>query len=52
MDRGAWWATVHGVIRNQTSLSVSHKHTVNSNSAGNNFSGNIRITSNEREVEE
>ena len=21
MDRGAWWATVHGVTRNQTQLS-------------------------------
>ena len=25
MDRGAWWATVHGVIKNQTQLSM-HTH--------------------------
>ena len=24
MDGGAWWATVHGVIRSQTRLSDSH----------------------------
>ena len=22
MDRGVWWATVHGVVRNQTQLSI------------------------------
>ena len=22
MDRGAWWATVHGVAKNQTQLSI------------------------------
>ena len=22
MDRGAWWATVHGVAKNQTQLSM------------------------------
>ena len=26
MDRGAWWATVHGVTKNQTQLSM-HVHT-------------------------
>ena len=26
MDRGAWWATVHGVSKNQTRLSHSHFH--------------------------
>ena len=28
MDRGAWWATVHGVAKNQTWLSM-HMHTCN-----------------------
>ena len=28
MDRGAWWATVHGVAKGQTQLSVhTHTHT-------------------------
>ena len=27
MDRGAWWATVHGVAESQTSLSDQHTHT-------------------------
>ena len=28
MDRGAWWATVHGVAKSQTQLSVhTHTHT-------------------------
>ena len=26
MDRGAWWATVHGVTKSQTRLSDSHFH--------------------------
>ena len=26
-DRGAWWATVHGVTKSQTRLSDSHFHT-------------------------
>ena len=26
MDRGAWWATVHGVPENQTQLSDQHFH--------------------------
>ena len=26
MDRGAWWATVHGVAKSQTWLSNSHTH--------------------------
>ena len=29
MDRGAWWATVHGVAKNQTQLirlSTEHSH--------------------------
>ena len=26
MDRGAWWATVHGVAQNQTRLSYQHLH--------------------------
>ena len=26
MDRGAWWATVHGVAKGQTRLSGSHHH--------------------------
>ena len=25
-DRGAWWATVHGVAESQTSLSDQHTH--------------------------
>ena len=24
MDKGEWWATVHGVTKNQTQLSVQH----------------------------
>ena len=27
MDRGAWWATVHGVTRSQAQVSGSHTHT-------------------------
>ena len=28
MDRGSWWATVHGVLKNQTQLSnYTHTHT-------------------------
>ena len=27
MDRGTWWATVHGVTKSQTQLSA-HTHTV------------------------
>ena len=28
MDRGAWWAIVHGVAKSQTQLSArTHKHT-------------------------
>ena len=27
MDRGAWWATVHGVAKSQTQLSDFHTHT-------------------------
>ena len=26
MDRGAWWATVHGVTKSQTGLSNIHFH--------------------------
>ena len=26
MDRGAWQATVHGVAKSQTQLSVAHAH--------------------------
>ena len=26
MDRGAWWATVHGVTKSQTQLSDSAQH--------------------------
>ena len=28
MDRGAWWATVHGVAKSRTRLSNQHTHTV------------------------
>ena len=28
MDRGAWWATVHGVANNQTQVSDQAKHVV------------------------
>ena len=28
MDRGAWWATVHGVTRSQTWLSDSAQHNI------------------------
>ena len=27
MDRGAWWATVHGVTKSQTRLTHTHAHT-------------------------
>ena len=27
MDRGTWWATVHGVAKSQTQLSDFHTHT-------------------------
>ena len=27
MDRGAWWAIVHGVTKSQTWLNKSHSHT-------------------------
>ena len=27
MDRGAWWAAVHGVAKSQTRLSTQHTHT-------------------------
>ena len=27
MDRGAWWAIVHGVAKSQTQMSDSHTHT-------------------------
>ena len=26
MDRGTWWAIVHGVTKNQTQLSHTHTH--------------------------
>ena len=26
MDRGAWWATVHGVTKSQTRLKQFHRH--------------------------
>ena len=26
MDRGAWWATVHGVAKSQTRLKRLHRH--------------------------
>ena len=29
MDRGAWWATVHGVEKNRTQLSDFHSLLVN-----------------------
>ena len=28
MDRGAWWATVHGVTKRQDSATITHTHTV------------------------
>ena len=28
MDRGAWWATVHGVAKSRTQLSDYHTHLV------------------------
>ena len=34
MDRGAWWATVHGVAKSQTPLSGFHFHFSLSNSVG------------------
>ena len=27
MDRGAWWATVHGITKSRTRLNSSHTHT-------------------------
>ena len=29
MDRGAWWATVHGVAKSQTQLSDKVQHSTN-----------------------
>jgi len=29
MDKGAWWATIHGVIKSRTQLTDSHTHTRN-----------------------
>ena len=29
MDRGAWWATAHGVAKSQTQLSIHTPHTSN-----------------------
>ena len=26
MDRGAWWATVHGVVNSQTQQHLAHTH--------------------------
>ena len=28
MDRGPWWATVHGVMKSQTRLSEKHPHSI------------------------
>ena len=28
MDRGAWWATVHGVTKSRTQLSTGHTQTI------------------------
>ena len=28
MDRGTWWATVHGVAKSQTQLKLQHTHGV------------------------
>ena len=28
MDRGAWWATVHGVTKSRARLSTGHTHTI------------------------
>ena len=28
MDKGAWWATVHGVAKSQTGLSNYHSHSL------------------------
>ena len=33
MDRGAWWATVHGVARVRHDLATEHTHTYNKNQA-------------------
>ena len=27
MDRGAWWARVHGIAKSQTRVSDKHRHT-------------------------
>ena len=35
-DRGAWWATVHGVAKSQTRLSIQHTHTKQ-------WTGNTRV---------
>ena len=26
MDKGAWWATVHGVVKSRTQLRCTHAH--------------------------
>ena len=33
MDRGAWWATVHGVARVRHDLATKHTHTYSKNQA-------------------
>ena len=34
MDRGAWWATAHGVAKSQTRLSDFHTHTIKMRNPG------------------
>ena len=34
MDRGAWWATAHGVAKSQTRLSYFHTDTIKMRNPG------------------
>ena len=47
MDRGAWWATVHGVAKSQTRLSdFTHTHTHTHTQVGHSFSSKEQVSFN------
>ena len=43
MDRGAWWATVHGVAKSQTWLTWLSRHMYKANNKKPNYIGNLHI---------
>jgi len=45
MDRGAWWATVHGAAKSQTRLSIPTHYSTG------NYSQDLAITCNGKEYE-